>query len=205
MRPCVCEAGALKSPVMAGMNWLDYALLIIIGLSTVYGLSHGAVRMLTSFFAFILAIYGASKWHSQAAALLEYHLRTSPAISDILGYAAIFVLLFVAVELAGQRITALAALANLNLVDRLAGAVCGVVLGAVLAGLNVVLLTAILPANYPLLQNSELAPQILSYDQELVGYVPPGVKQVYEDKREQLARYWKARRSNPANAPKSTR
>jgi len=171
----------------------------------VHGLSHGALRMLTSFFSFILGIYGASKWHSQAATLCQYHLGTSPAISDVIAYVAIFLVLFVAVEMVGQRLIGMAALVHLNLVDRLAGAALGALLGAVFAGLNIVLLTALLPENYPLLQNSELAPRILSYDQELVGYVPPRLKQVYEDKRDQLARYWKNRGINPASAPKSTR
>lgn len=176
---------------MAGMNWLDYALLVIIGLSVIHGLSHGALRMLTTFLSLVLGIYGASKWHNHAAAFSQYHFGTTPAISDVMGYVAVFLLLFVAVEMVGQRLTALATLIHLNVVDRLAGAAFGAVLGAIFAGLNIVLLTAVLPANYPLLQNSELAPQIMSYDQELVAYVPPAVKEVYEQKRGQLARYWK--------------
>jgi len=177
---------------MAGMNWLDYALLLIIGLSIVHGLSHGALRMVTTFLSLVLGIYGASKWHSQAAAFSQYHFGTAPAISDVIGYVAVFLLLFAAVEMVGQRLSALVTLIHLNLVDRLAGAAFGAMLGAIFAGLNIVVLTAVLPANHPLLQKSELAPQIMSYDQELVAYVPPAVKQVYEQKREQLARYWRA-------------
>jgi len=187
------------------MNWLDFALLIIIGLSVVHGLSHGALRMLTSILSFVLGIYGAWMCHSYAAALAQSHLGTSPVSSDIIGYAAIFLLVFVAVELVGQRLIALAKLAHLNLLDRLAGAALGMVLGAIFAGLNIVLLTALLPPNYPLLQNSELAPKILSYDHKLVEYVPPQVKQVYQDKRDQLARYWNPKQTNPANTARETR
>jgi membrane protein required for colicin V production len=189
----------------AGMNWLDFALLIIIGLSVVHGLSHGALRMLTSILSFVLGIYGAWMWHRYASALAQSHLGTSPVSSDIIGYAAIFLLVFVAVELVGQRLIALAEFVHLNLLDRLAGAALGMVLGAIFAGLNIVLLTALLPPNYPLLQNSELAPKILSYDQKLVEYVPPQVKQVYQDKRDQLARYWNPKRTNPANTAQETR
>jgi membrane protein required for colicin V production len=105
----------------------------------------------------------------------------------------------------GQRIIALAQLVHLNMLDRLAGAAFGAVLGAILAGLNIILLTTLLPPNYPLLQNSELAPQILSYDQKLVGYVPSEMKQIYQDKRDQLARYWSAKRNNPDTTAQSTR
>lgn len=186
------------------MNALDYAIIIIIGLTILHGLSHGALRMLTSILSFALGIYGASKWHSQAGAFAQYHLGTSPATSDIIGYVAIFLLMFVAVETIGQRIIVFAEIVHLNLLNRLAGAAFGAVLGALFAGLNIVLLTTLLPPNYPLLQKSELAPKILSYDQILLGYAPPQVKQVYEDKRSQIARYWNAKRNSPA-AAESTR
>jgi uncharacterized membrane protein required for colicin V production len=114
-------------------------------------------------------------------------------------------LLFAAVEIGGQRIIALAQFVHLNLLDRLAGAVFGAMLGAIFAGLNIILLTMLLPPNYPLLQNSELAPKILSTDQSLLGFVPSQMRQVYQDKRDQLARFWNARRDSPATAADSTR
>jgi membrane protein required for colicin V production len=189
----------------AGMNWLDYALLIIIGLSVLHGLSHGALRMLTSIFSFVLGISGASMWHGYAGAFAQSHLGTSAVTSDVIGYVAIFLVVFVAVELVGQRIIALAEFVHLNLLDRLAGAAFGALLGAIFAGLNIVVLTTVLPPNYPLLRNSELAPKILSYDQKLMGYVPSEVKQVYQDKRDQLARYWNTKRNNPAAGGETTR
>jgi uncharacterized membrane protein required for colicin V production len=189
----------------AGMNWLDYALLIIIGFCTLRGLTSGVLRMLTSILSFGLGIYGASLWHGRAAAMAQYHLGTSPFASEIIGYVAIFVLIFAAVELVGQRIIALADLINLNLIDRLAGAALGAVLGTIFAGLNIVLLTALLPPNYPLLQKSELAPRILSYNQTLVGYLPSQMKQVFEDKRQQLAHYWNTKEKSPATTADATR
>jgi len=189
----------------AGMNWLDYALLIIIGFSVVHGMAHGALRMLTSILSFVLGIYGASRWHGAAAALAQYHLGTSPAASDIIGYVAIFLLVFVLVEIAGQRLIALAALVHLNLLNRLAGAALGAVLGGLFAGLNVALLTIFLPPNYSLLKNSMLAPELLEWDEHLLAYVPSEVKQEYEHKREQLARFWSTKVPSPTTAPSSIR
>jgi membrane protein required for colicin V production len=191
--------------MLSGLNWLDYALLGIIGLSILHGLSHGALRMLTSILSFALGIYGASLWHARVAILAQSHLGTSPSTSEIIGYIAVFLLVFVAVGMVGQRIIVIAQLVHLNMLDRLAGAAFGAVLGGIFAGLSIVLLTALLPPNYPLLQSSELAPEILAYDHELVGYVPAQVKQIYQDKRSQLARHWNAQRKNPATPDDATR
>jgi membrane protein required for colicin V production len=189
----------------AGMNWLDYVLLIIIGLSIVHGLSHGALRMLTSILSFALGIYCASLWHGYAGGLAQSHLETSSVTSAIIGYVSIFLLVFLVVEVVGQRIIALAQIVHLNLLDRLAGAALGAVLGVIFAGLNIVLLTALLPPNYPLLKNSKLAAEIMSYDQRLAGYVPSQVKQAYEDKRDQLGHYWNNQQdSDKQNSPATT-
>src|SRR5690348_7832859 len=121
----------------AGMNWLDYALLIIIGLSVVHGLAHGALRMVTSICALVLGIYSASIWHGNAAAVARSPLNISPFASEIIGYVAIFLVVFVAIEFAGQRIIAVVQLVHLTWLDRLGGAVLGASLGAIFAGLNV--------------------------------------------------------------------
>ncbi|HKV55995.1 MAG TPA: CvpA family protein [Candidatus Binataceae bacterium] len=182
------------------MNGLDYALLIVVGFGVLYGLAHGALRMATSILSFVLGLYLASLWHKQAAALAGNYLHTSPTASDYIGYIAVFVIVFVAVEIVGQRIIALAHIVNLNFVDRLGGALFGAALAAVFAGLDVVILTAILPANYPLLQQSQLAPRLLSYNEMLLEYVPPQVKELYEEKRSQFAGYWNGKNNDPAAA-----
>ena len=181
----------------AGMNWLDYVLLIIIGVSIVHGLAHGALRMLTSFFSLVLGIYGAVLWHGNVAVLARSHFDISPFTSEIIGYVAIFLLIFAAIEIAGQRIIGFVQLVNMNWLDRLAGGILGPLLGMVFAGLNILLLTALLPPGYPLLQNSELAPEVISYDQKLEGYIPSEIRQAYEQKRDELTRYWNTRGNSP--------
>jgi membrane protein required for colicin V production len=187
------------------MNGLDYAFIAIIGFGALYGLSHGVLRMATSILSFVLGIYAASIWHGRAGALAQYHLGTSPATSEIIGYVAVFVLVFIAIEFAGRRLILAAHIVNLNLVDRLGGAVFGAVLATVFAGLDIVILTAVLPPDYPLLRNSKLAARILSYDEALLDYVPVEVKQVYQEKHDQLVSYWNGRNKNPATTPDEAR
>jgi membrane protein required for colicin V production len=192
------------SIVAAGMNWLDYALLLILGLSVLHGLAYGALRMASPIVSFALAIYSAFLWHARAAAMVHFHFGTSPAASQVVGYITVFLLTFVLAGMAAQRIIGLAEVVNLNLVDRLAGAAFGGVIGALIAGLNIVVLTAILPPNYPLLQNSELAPEIISYDRRLLEFVPSQFRDLYQDKRDRLVRYWAAKNNPPVTATGSS-
>jgi uncharacterized membrane protein required for colicin V production len=102
----------------------------------------------------------------------------------------VFVIVLIAIGYAGATIIRLAAIIHLNWIDRLAGAVLGASIGAVIAGFVVLSLTAVLPPDPDLLRDSRLAPRVLGYNQVLMGYVPEQVKQSYEAKRAELYHQW---------------
>jgi membrane protein required for colicin V production len=183
------------------MNGLDYAILAIVGLGALSGLTRGALRMATSILSLVLGIYAASVYYERAAAIAHKYLATSPTMSALIGYAAVFVIVFVAIEYAGATVVRLAQIIHLNLIDRLAGAVLGASIGALIAGFVVLGLTAVLPPNPALLRDSRLAPRVLGYNQVLMAYVPPLVKKSYEEKRAELYRQWVIKAAGPEPSP----
>jgi membrane protein required for colicin V production len=189
--------------MLAGMNGLDYAIVAIIGLGALYGLSRGALRMATSMLSLGAGIYAGSIWYGQAGAIARDRLGTSPAMSEVVGYATVFAIAFIAVEYAGSRIIRLAQIIHLNWIDRIGGGIFGAALAAVFAGFDILLLTAILPPNPPLLRDSQLAPRVIAYNQALIGYVPPQVKELYDEKRDELLRYWAEKRRQPETTPET--
>lgn len=185
----------------AGMNGLDYAILAIIGVGALSGLTRGALRMATSILSLILGIYAASVYYERAAGIVHKYLATNPTISALAGYAAVFAIVFIAIEYAGGRVIRLANIIHLNWIDRLAGAVFGASIAAICAGLVVVGLTAVLPPNPALLRDSKLAPRVLGYNQVLMAYVPAQVKKSYEEKRAELYRQWISKTEGPEASP----
>ncbi len=179
------------------MNGLDYAILALVGLGAFSGLTRGALRMATSILSLVLGIYAASVYYGRAAAIGHRYLSTSPAVSALIGYAAVFLIVFVAIEYAGATVVRLAQIIHLSWIDRLAGAVLGASIGAIIAGFVVLGMTAVLPPNPALLHDSRLAPQVLSYSQVLMAYVPPQVKNSFEEKRAELYRQWVLKAAGP--------
>jgi membrane protein required for colicin V production len=185
----------------AQLNGLDYAIIAIVGFGALYGLGRGALRMATSILSLALGLYAASMWYQRIGAYVEGQFKTSPTLSHVMGYALVFILVFVAIEFAGRRIIMLVNLVNLGCIDRLAGGVFGAVLGVVLAGLTIVAITAFSAPNPPMITDSQFAPTVLAYNEALLAYVPPEVKKEYETKREQVYRYWVDRKKAPAHSP----
>src|ERR1700730_9907336 len=105
----------------AQLNGLDYAIIAIIGLGGPYGVGRGGLRMATSTPSLALGLYAASMWYQRVGAYVEGQFKTSPTVSQAIGYAIVFLLVFVAIEFAGRRIIMLVNLVNLGCFARLPG------------------------------------------------------------------------------------
>ena len=165
---------------MAGLNHLDYAIVAIIALGAFYGLTRGMLRMATSILSVGLGLIAASMWYQSAADLIQPHMPSNPSLATVIGFVAVFLLVAAAIEFVGRRIVRLAHIINLNWLDRLGGAVFGAALAAAFAGVDVVLLTAVLPPDSTLLRDSQLAPRLLAFNDALLACVPAQVKDLYE-------------------------
>jgi uncharacterized membrane protein required for colicin V production len=185
------------------MNGLDYAAIALFAVGAIYGLQRGALRMVTSVVSLTAAVYFASLYYSKAGTFAETQLGTSPSIGAVIGYVVVFALIFSAVELIGTSAIRLMNIVHLSPVDRLAGGLLGAGIAAVFAGLAVMLMAAILPANAALLRNSQLVPMLLAYNEMLVDYIPGDARQAYQRNRDDLMKYWVQNALKGANSAPS--
>jgi uncharacterized membrane protein required for colicin V production len=172
------------------MNGLDYLAVALFAIGAIYGLQRGALRMITSVVSLAAAIYFASLYYARAGVFAETQFGTSHTVGAVIGYVAVFALIFTAVEMIGSSAIRLLQIAHLSTLDRLAGGLLGAAVAAVFAGLGVMLMAAVMPADSPLLRNSQLVPMLLGYNEMLVGYIPGDAKIAYERNRDDLMKYW---------------
>jgi membrane protein required for colicin V production len=185
------------------MNAFDFAVLAVVAFGAIHGLRNGLLTMVTSFVALVAALYLASVHYAETAAIIARQFGTNPTLATVLGYVAVFLVVFIAVQFVGGMIVSVLTMASLGWIDRLAGGFLGGAIAAAVAGLAVMLLTTVLPANAALLRNSEAAPMLLAYDAMLVRYIPQEAKEAYQRNRDILIQAWIAEASKRAsgNAP----
>ena len=194
---------------MSGLNGLDYAAIVLFSVGAIYGLQRGALRMVTSVVSLAAAIYFASLYYTKAGAFAESQFGSSHTVGAVIGYIAVFALIFTAVEIIGSSAIRLMQIVHLSPLDRLAGALLGAGVAAVFAGLAVMLLAAALPPDAAILRNSQMVPMLLAYNEMLVGYIPGDAKLAYERNRDDLMKYWvqnaaKGADSSPSPAASSS-
>src|ERR1035437_350567 len=175
---------------MNGLNGLDYVGIVLFAVGAIYGLQRGALRMVTSVVSMAAAVYFASLYYTKAGSFAQTQLGSSRAVGAVIGYVAIFALIFTAVEIVGSSAIRLMQIVHLSPLDRLAGGLLGAGIAAVFAGLAVMLMAAVLPPDAAILRNSQLVPMLLAYNEMLVGYIPGDARLSYERNRADLMKYW---------------
>ena len=116
---------------------------IVLGALLLFGLIRGAMKGLfvevASLVALVLGVYGAIHFSGFAAELLESKVDWNQKTINIVAFAITFVIIVLAISLAGKALTKLADFAALGIINKLAGGLFGALkIGIILSVLLIV-------------------------------------------------------------------
>jgi membrane protein required for colicin V production len=180
------------------MNWADYVIIAVLGLSVLMGLWRGLVGEVLALVVWAVAIWVAWRFGPQVAS--AYTAVELPSARIILGYATCFVTVLIAGAIVGFIMRKLVAGSGLGGTDRLLGAIFGLARGLVLVTLTVLLLGFTPFTRDPWWSQSRLLPAFRNGAQWASAHMPPEVTQ-YLDLRGLLLPAAPPS-SSPAPAPK---
>lgn len=109
------------------MSVLDIVLIAFIGLGLVRGLMKGFFVEIASLIALIAGVYGAIHFSNYAETLIDENSHWDEKTVNIVAFAVTFLIIVLAIALAGKALTKLADFAALGLVNKLLGALFGAV------------------------------------------------------------------------------
>ena len=147
------------------MNWVDWTILAVLGLSTLLSLKRGFVKEALSLLAWVAAFLVSTSFASRLSGLLVEHIG-----NDSLRYAAAYVLLFAATLMLGSLVNVLMAqlikVTGLSGADRVLGTVFGFARGLVVILVMLFVFRAALPPEEQSdLQDSQLVPHLQLVEQ----------------------------------------
>ena len=158
------------------LTWADIALLTIVGLSTLVGLWRGFVVEVMSLAVWVAAFWLAFAFGDDAAALFEGTVQ-APSARLFLGYAMLFVGALMVGGLATWLMGKLVKSTGLSGTDRLLGLVFGLLRGAALACVLVLLLGFTAMPRDPWWRESRLLPHFQAGAEWLRAWLPGAVAQ----------------------------
>jgi membrane protein required for colicin V production len=157
------------------LNFLDLLFLFILFFSIFFGIFRGLVRELFSLFFLIAALVAAFFYYQEAGLLLGSWVKDH----DLANFAG-FLLVLALVAAAGSLITLVIGkvlvIGPLKAIDRLLGAVFGLLRGILLSGLVIYSFLAF-PLNQELLDHSRLAPVLTRVIVTGIQVLPPSLRE----------------------------
>ena len=124
------------------MNWIDITILVILGLAVIMGFKKGLVQEIVGIVALIVSFFLALKLHPAAAGgLVKLFPKMPPHLAPTIGFVVMFLAAFGAITLAGWLMHKLIKATPLDLADKLGGMVVGLLKGAVVVSILLLLLT----------------------------------------------------------------
>jgi membrane protein required for colicin V production len=148
------------------MTILDIIVLAVIGISILLGMIKGLVREVMSLAAWVMAFLAANLAAPEAAQLLPQGMA-SEEIRLLAGFAVVFVLVLIGLSVLAVMASKLIKIAGLGMADRVLGGVFGLVRGALVVTILVLLAGLTSLPRQPVWRNAFLGPTLESS----AGYV----------------------------------
>lgn len=121
------------------MNTLDIVILILFIPGIVRGMSKGLIEQAISLVGIVLSVYLAFKFSGVACTWLKNYITVSETILNVLGFAAVLVVVLLAVMFIAKLITAAVEKASLGWLNKVLGLVFSIAVSALVIGLLIIL------------------------------------------------------------------
>ena len=116
------------------MNKIDILLLVILGFGLIRGFMRGLIIEMASLLAIVVGIYGAIHFSFFTARLLGELMPSSQQTIEVVAFGLTLIVLMLAVMFLAKVLTKMLKAAELGFLNRLAGALFGVLKAAVIVG-----------------------------------------------------------------------
>lgn len=158
------------------MTWFDYAVLAIVGISVLLSVIHGFVRELLALASWIVAFLAAQMCAADAARLLPAAVA-SESLRLLVAFLAVFLAVLLATTLLANVLSGLFRRAGLGPVDRILGAVFGLVRGFAIVMVVVVLAGLTALPRQPVWRDAMLSAPLEALANAIKVWLPYGLSQ----------------------------
>ena len=144
------------------MNYIDIIIIFILAASILLGFIHGFVKEAAAFAALVLGIWGAIKFSSFTAQKLYDFFDISGQYTGIAAFIITFVIIVIAIHFIGIVVNKFVKVMALGLLNRILGAVFGIIKSALILSVIFSILNAV-DAKKPFLPKRKIEQSALYY------------------------------------------
>ncbi len=171
------------------MNFIDMAIAVAMGACIILSTTKGAIRQIFSIFSIVAGYFIASRNYGSVASIFPSQVFPA-SFSNIFGFVIVFIFFVFIIKFAGKYLEKIFDKLSLGPIDHILGAALGIVKGALLSCIIILILTAFLPSKNPALAESKLCPYVLDVAKKIEALTPGHLMTAFEKKRKALQNFW---------------
>jgi len=171
------------------MNALDITICVIAGYCLVRGLFRGIIKEVTSIIGVFIAFFGAYTYYPTVMGWFA-SVVSNKAYLAVISFVVVFSVILLLVGIVGVVLKNIFKVAALGWADRVLGGTFAVIKSVLIVTVLLIILTAFLPENAPVLKQSRLTPHVIATAETLVSAVPDDLKTVFRNKLKVLKESW---------------
>jgi membrane protein required for colicin V production len=165
-------------------------IIVILVYCVVRGIFRGLAKEISSIIGVLAGFYAAYTYYMEVAKPLARWI-SDPAYLNIVSFMIIFGLVFLMISILGIIIKYLLNITFLGWVDRISGAIFGLVKAILVVSIFLIILTAFLPKGAPLIKTSVLSPHVSLISEQMAKVVSKDMKRSFLEKIKELKKEWK--------------
>ncbi|MGM0417815.1 MAG: CvpA family protein [Thermodesulfobacteriota bacterium] len=172
------------------MNGLDIAIVCILGFTLIRGIMTGLMQSVSGIIGAVAGFYSAYLYYPLVSDILAQWFKPGQAV-NIVSFFIIFCVVLIAVTLLGKLLKWFMKIVFLGWVDRMGGAVLGLLKGGLVSAVLVAALTTFLSPASPVLKDSKLVPYISGTSETMMELVPEDItKNSFSPNLDELKKVW---------------
>ncbi len=154
--------------MLEGYNWLDLIIFIIVAAAVIKGIRAGLIRSVFNVAGLVIGFLAAVSYYAPAGSMILRHINLPQIIADVLSFIVIFAVTTAAVHLVGSLVAVLTKIRLFRFADRVGGSAAGLLIGFILVGIILIMITAFPLFNgfHDQIEESYLAPTIVENTQQ---------------------------------------
>jgi len=171
------------------MNTFDIIISAIFGYCLVRGLFRGLIKEVASIIGVFSGFYAAYTYYPEIAGMMSDWI-SNPGYLNIASFLIIFCFIFIVISVMGILIKYLLNIVFLGWVDRLFGAVFGMIKAILIASVLLITFTSFLPRGGSIIENSLLAPHIAMISEKMAKVISKDMKEKFQSNIWELKKNW---------------
>lgn len=171
------------------MNLFDILVIVILSYCLICGIFRGVIKEISSLVGVLGGFYAAYTYYPDVSKFLQNWVANHNYL-NVLSFLLIFIFIFLIISILGTIIKYILKIVFLGWVDRIFGAVFGILKGTLISCILLIVFVSFLSGITNIIKSSKTSPFLVIFSDKMILVTPKYLKNEYQTKIKDIKKAW---------------